>query len=214
MAVRKPAGTWLVGVALCAALVAATETPYVDPWDVTTEAAAAAAVARLGSKHALAVSGEVLEVLGLDVATGGGAIGIVANVQELRQALSDLGASETELEVTVDLPADVLFDFDKSGIRPDAAAALAKLATVIRAYPGGTVLVEGHTDARGDDGYNEKLSQRRAQSVKTWLIDREAIGAASMTTAGKGEREPVASNDDDAGRQKNRRVRAVIRKTP
>ena len=210
---RKPAACWIVGVVLCASLVAATETPYVDPWDVATETAAEAAVARLGGQHALAVSGEVLDVPGLDVATGGGAIGIVASVQELRQALRDLGASETDLEVTVDLPADVLFDFDKSEIRTDAATALARLATVIRGYPGGAVLVEGHTDAAGNDDYNEKLSQRRAESVKAWLVDREAIGAESMTTAGKGEREPVASNDDDAGRQKNRRVRAVIRKS-
>lgn len=209
---RRLAACWFVGVALCASLFAAAEVEYVDPWDVATEAAAEAAVASMRDKRALTVSGKVLDVMGLDLAAGGGAIGIVANVQELRQALTDLGASETELEVTVDLPADVLFDFDKSEIRPDAAAALAKLATVIRGYPGGTVLVEGHTDAAGNDDYNEKLSQRRAESVKTWLVDREAIGAESMTTEGKGEREPVASNDDDAGRQKNRRVRAVIRK--
>lgn len=210
---RKFAGCWIVGVALCAANVAAAETGYVDPWDVTTEIAAEAAVARMRGELAVTVSGKVLDVMGLDVAAGGGAIGIVANVQELRQALSDLGASETELEVTVDLPADVLFDFDKAEIRPDAAAALANLATVIRAYPGGRVLVEGHTDAAGNDDYNQKLSQGRAESVKAWLIDRESIAADSMTTEGKGEREPVASNDDDAGRQKNRRVRAVIRKS-
>ena len=123
-----------------------------------------------------------------------------------------LGAQETDLEVRVDLPADVLFDFDKAEIRPDASQALAQLATVIRAYPSGRVELGGHTDAKGDDTYNQKLSERRADAVKRWLVDKEAIEAGRLATRGWGEKRPVASNDDDAGRQRNRRVEVVIRK--
>jgi outer membrane protein OmpA-like peptidoglycan-associated protein len=126
--------------------------------------------------------------------------------------MRDLGATETDLEVRVELPADVLFDFDKADIRSDAAQALAQLATLIRAYPSGSATLEGHTDSKGDDAYNQRLSERRAESVKRWLVEREGIAADRLTPKGWGERKPVAGNEDDAGRQRNRRVEVVIRK--
>ena len=128
--------------------------------------------------------------------------------------MQDLGATETPIEVRVDLPADVLFDFDKATIRPDAAQALARLATVIRGFPSAQVLLEGHTDSMGNDAYNLSLSQRRAEAVKTWLTGKESLAAAPLKTQGFGESKPVASNDTEQGRQKNRRVTAVIRKQP
>lgn len=179
--------------------------PYAGAWDSATQAAAEAAVAKLGAKRALDVVPSVLEIRGLQS-------GIVSTVQEVRQAMQDLGATETDLEVRVELPADVLFDFDKADIRSDAATALAQLATLIRAYPAGSATLEGHTDAKGDDAYNQRLSERRAESVKRWLVEREGIEAARLTPRGWGERKPVAGNDDDAGRQRNRRVEVVIRK--
>jgi outer membrane protein OmpA-like peptidoglycan-associated protein len=112
----------------------------------------------------------------------------------------------------VELPADVLFDFDKADIRSDAASALAQLATLIRAYPSGSATLEGHTDSKGDDAYNQRLSEQRAGSVKRWLVEREGIDAGRLTPRGWGERKPVAGNEDDAGRQRNRRVEVVIRK--
>jgi outer membrane protein OmpA-like peptidoglycan-associated protein len=183
----------------------AAEVPFSDPWAPATEAAAEAAAARLGVKRALDLVPSVLQIQGL-------ASGIVATVQQVRQAMQSLGAEETNLEVRVSLPADVLFDFDKADIRADAAQALAQLATVIRAYPSGRVDLEGHTDSKGDDAYNQRLSLRRADSVKVWLAEREGIAAARFATRGAGESKPVASNDDDAGRQKNRRVEVVIHK--
>jgi outer membrane protein OmpA-like peptidoglycan-associated protein len=166
---------------------------------------ASAALVLLGVKRALDLVPSVLQIQGL-------ASGIVATVQQVRQAMQSLGAEETNLEVRVSLPADVLFDFDKADIRADAAQALAQLATVIRAYPSGRVDLEGHTDSKGDDAYNQRLSLRRADSVKVWLAEREGIAAARFATRGAGESKPVAGNDDDAGRQKNRRVEVVIHK--
>jgi outer membrane protein OmpA-like peptidoglycan-associated protein len=178
---------------------------FTDPYAPDTEAAAEAAVARLGPNRAINVVPSILNIVGLQS-------GIVADVQNLQQAMRDLGAQETNLEITVDLPADVLFDFDKSDIRPDAAAALAKLAVIVRAQPKGHTRIEGHTDSKGDDAYNQKLSERRAESVKSWLVTKEGLESSRMTTKGWGEAKPVAPNDTDANRQKNRRVQAIIEK--
>jgi outer membrane protein OmpA-like peptidoglycan-associated protein len=196
-----------------ASLPADAQTPYAGPWDPATEAAAEAAVARMGTNRSLALRRVVLQIAGLESGIAGTGRGIVATVQEVRQAMKDLGAQETALEVKVDLPADVLFDFDSADVRPDAAQALAQLATVIRAYPAGRVQIEGHTDAKGNDAYNQRLSERRAASVKSWLTEREAIPADQLTTRGAGESRPVADNATDAGRQRNRRVEVVIQKS-
>lgn len=191
----------------------AADTPYAaGPWDPATEAAAEAAVARLGARRALDVTPTVLNIAGLTTGVTGAGTGVVATVQQVRQAMQDLGAKETDLEVHVELPADVLFDFDKSDIRADAASALAKVATIIRAYPAGSATLEGHTDSKGDNAYNQRLSERRAESVRRWLAEKERIDVAKLTARGWGKRRPVAGNDTDQGRQKNRRVEVVIRK--
>jgi outer membrane protein OmpA-like peptidoglycan-associated protein len=191
----------------------AAQAPYPDAWDPAAVSAAEAAVARLGAKRSLDVRASVLAITGLPLSLSGGGTGVVATVQQVRQAMQDLGATETALEVRVDLPADVLFDFDKAIIRPDAAQALTRLATVIRAYPRGRTRLEGHTDSAGNDRYNDALSKRRADAVKAWLVQKEGLAAGRLEASGFGERRPVAANDTDEGRQKNRRVSALIRKS-
>ena len=189
------------------AVILALLVAYDDPWAPATEAAAEAAVARLGpTRDAVNIVPTVLNIVGLE------ALGVSGSVQALQQAMRDLGAQETALEITVDLPADVLFDFDKADIRPDAATALSKLATIIRAQPKGRVRIEGHTDSKGDDAYNQKLSERRAESVRKWLVEKEGLDGARMATKGWGESKPVAPNDTDANRQRNRRVQAIVEK--
>src|SRR3954453_19061985 len=136
-------------LALAAGLAAAEPLPWVDSDDPAAVAAAEGAVARLGPERALALRPTVLAIPALALGTKAGSTGIVASVQQLQQAKRDLGAQETALEVRVELPADVLFDFDRPEIRLDAAAALANLATIIAAYPQGSVELGGHTDAKG-----------------------------------------------------------------
>ncbi len=200
----RGAGAVALWIAPCLAVAA--DAPYAaGPWDPATEAAAAAAVARLGARRFVAIEATIVNVIGLTS-------GVTASVQQVRQAMQDLGAKETDLEVHVELPADVLFDFDKADIRADAASALAKVATIIRAYPDGTATLEGHTDSKGDDAYNRRLSERRAESVRRWLAEKERVDGSKLTARGFGESRPVATNDTDAGRQKNRRVEVVIRK--
>lgn len=191
---------------------------YDDPWSPATEQAAEAAVAKLGAARAVAlvpatrtVAGTELKVSGLALGTGSAALGVQGKVQDLATALRDLGADETDLEVRIELPADVLFDVDKSDIRADAAQALKQLATVIRSYSGPVRLI-GHTDSDGSDAHNLALSQRRAESVRAWLVARGDIPAARLATAGEGESRPAAANDTAANKQRNRRVEVIVRK--
>lgn len=129
-----------------------------------------------------------------------------------------LTVQESPKELRLYLAADVLFDFDKSTIRPDAAQALYKVATIIRAKSKGVVRVEGHTDSKGVAAYNARLSEQRAESVKAWLVSKGALNAASLVTHGYGAADPVVPNsrpdgsDDPSGRQRNRRVEIVISK--
>ncbi len=118
----------------------------------------------------------------------------------------------------IELAADVLFDFDKADIRPDAAATLTEAAELIRQKSRGPVRVEGHTDGKGGDAYNQKLSERRAAAVAQWLKNRGGLKSTEFRTVGFGAHQPVAPNqkpdgsDDPEGRQKNRRVSLVIGK--
>ncbi|MBV1799591.1 OmpA family protein [Siccirubricoccus sp. G192] len=109
---------------------------------------------------------------------------------------------------------DVLFDFDKSELRPDAATALGRVAEIIRDRRPRAVRIIGHTDSIGTDDYNEALSRRRAQAVEQWLASNGG-GLPPLQVEGRGEREPVAPNtvdgrDNPEGRQKNRRVEVLL----
>lgn len=136
-------------------------------------------------------------------------------VETTRTLLSELNARRSDGVIVIDLPADVLFDFDKATIRPDAEPALARAAELLKSYPRAQVSIGGHTDAKGDDAYNEGLSLRRARAVADRL---QGPAGRPLKAEGFGERRPVAPNvrpdgaDDPAGRQKNRRVE--IRITP
>lgn len=135
-------------------------------------------------------------------------------LEQTRALLAELKAQPTPQQaISIDLPADVLFDFDKAQLRPDAAPAIAKSAELIRSYPRAPITVIGHTDAKGSDAYNDALSLRRAQAVAQAL---EQQAGRQAETRGMGERQPVVLNttpdgrDDPQGRQLNRRVQILI----
>ncbi len=131
-------------------------------------------------------------------------------------ALTNVREGPKELRLT--LAADILFDFDKSTIRPDCKTALDRVAEIIRSKSAGVVSIEGFTDSKGAADYNLRLSNARAESVKNWMIEREGLRGAEFTTRGFGATRFVAPNtkpdggDDPAGRQKNRRVEIVVQK--
>ena len=103
------------------------------------------------------------------------------------------------------IQADALFDFDKSVLRPDGRKSIDDALAKLRGVDLELVIATGHTDSRGTDAYNQRLSERRAATVKEYLVSK-GIPASKVTTIGKGESQPVATNKTDEGRQKNRRV--------
>ncbi|HET9484405.1 MAG TPA: OmpA family protein [Xanthomonadales bacterium] len=203
----------VVAFALASALACSAHAAgYADPDGADTEAAANAAVAALGTNPARAIVPTVRTIAALQQGAAAGSRALAATVKDLHGAMKALEGEETELEVRIELPADVLFDVDRADIRPDAAAALTDLATVVRAWTGPVRLV-GHTDSDGSDAHNLALSQRRAEAVKRWLVEHAAIDAGRFVTEGLGETAPRAANDTPAGKQANRRVEVVVRKS-
>jgi outer membrane protein OmpA-like peptidoglycan-associated protein len=172
---------------------ASAQTKYADADSPTVQAAA-----RQALPHA-----KVLDIVG--VSSG------------IQGVLQDLGAKITEHEVRIELDADVLFDFDKYNLRPEAADSLRKVGEVAKSYGTAPLTIEGHTDGMGSHTHNMKLSDDRAASVKNWLVQNAGVPASRITTRGWGETKPVAPNknpngsDNPAGRQQNRRVEITIR---
>ena len=148
----------------------------------------------------------------------GKVLDLVFRVEDMGGKVQSLEVKESATEVRIDLAADVLFDFDKADILPKAQSTLKQAADIVREKAKGTVRLEGHTDAMGSDSHNQKLSERRAESVKSWFIEKEGLRNMTFVTQGYGASRPVALNkkpdgsDDPDGRQKNRRVEIVISK--
>ena len=109
----------------------------------------------------------------------------------------------------VTLAADVLFDFDKAVLKSEGKSKLDDLANRIKGINLEVVIAIGHTDSIGSDAYNQKLSVRRAESVKSYLVSK-GVEPNRIYTEGKGEKQPVASNKTKDGRQKNRRVEIEV----
>jgi outer membrane protein OmpA-like peptidoglycan-associated protein len=133
--------------------------------------------------------------------------------ERLRQQLNSiLETRETARGLIVNI-SDVLFDFNKYTLKPGAREKMAKVSGILLAYPGLTIKVEGYTDSIGSDEYNLKLSEQRADSVRDYLV-QQAVPPGAVTALGLGKADPVASNDNPAGRQRNRRVELVVSGSP
>jgi outer membrane protein OmpA-like peptidoglycan-associated protein len=149
----------------------------------------------------------------------GGAAGAIIGHQmdqqakEIDQSIPGAKVERVGEGIEVTFESGLLFDFDSDRIRPDAAANLNELARSLNKFPNSNIMIVGHTDSRGDDAYNMALSQRRANSAAAYLR-AQGVPAARLTTAGRGESEPVASNDTEAGMQQNRRVEIAIYASP
>ncbi len=136
---------------------------------------------------------------------------------ELYNALSQMegkfASIRRDARGTIVSLADILFDFDKATLRRDVEFNLVKISTILNQFSEMNVLVEGHTDAIGTDEYNLDLSKRRAQAVQDFLIS-QGVDAKRLSAEGYGESRPVADNETEEGRQKNRRVDLVIQDAP
>ncbi|HEU4627324.1 MAG TPA: OmpA family protein [Steroidobacteraceae bacterium] len=131
---------------------------------------------------------------------------------ELQRQIDELNARPTDRGLVVTL-GDVLFTSGQADLKTGATGNLNKLVAFLNEYPNRTVMIEGYTDSVGSEDYNQGLSQRRADSVKAYLVG-QGIGSVRLVAAGKGENAPVAGNDSAAGRQQNRRVEVIINTPP
>jgi outer membrane protein OmpA-like peptidoglycan-associated protein len=123
-----------------------------------------------------------------------------------------LQAKATNRELVLTL-GDMVFASGKADLKPGATTTLDKLVAFLNQYPDRTVLIEGYADSVGDGPYNQRLSERRADSVKSYLIG-QGIGSRRLSASGMGESDPVGDNDSQSGRQQNRRVEMVISNPP
>jgi len=131
---------------------------------------------------------------------------------ELQRQIDELQAKVTDRGLVLTL-GDVLFTSGKADLKAGATGTLNKLIAFLNKYPDRTVMIEGYTDSVGSDDYNQGLSQRRADAVRSYLVG-QGIGTERLAALGKGESEPVAGNDSALGRQQNRRVAVIIDNPP
>lgn len=136
----------------------------------------------------------------------------------LTGGISGLSAIETDLGTAFRLSSDILFDFDKAELKPEATPVLEELLAAIQQKQPKQIQIHGHTDSKGSYSYNLNLSQRRAETVAVWL-SQHGVDSHLFSVAGFGESKPIAPNnkpngeDDPEGRQKNRRVDVLLSNT-
>jgi outer membrane protein OmpA-like peptidoglycan-associated protein len=139
---------------------------------------------------------------------------------EIQRAQQELQNQQSGRSLSMNLSGDVLFDYDKAALKPQAEEALKKVAVVLSQFPESMVTVEGYTDSKGGKSVNMQLSQARADAVKDWLVKNGNVPEASITAKGFGEQNPAAANknpdgsDNPAGRALNRRVSIIVEKPP
>jgi outer membrane protein OmpA-like peptidoglycan-associated protein len=150
----------------------------------------------------------------LGAAVGGAAGGFIGNYMDKQAAemQRDLKGAEVQrigegIKITFD--SGILFDIDKSDLRPVSKTNLTELAKILNKYPDTNILIEGHTDDTGSEEHNQTLSKDRAQSVALNLATVE-VKSSRFSIAGYGETQPIVANDTTEGRQKNRRVDIAV----
>jgi outer membrane protein OmpA-like peptidoglycan-associated protein len=155
------------------------------------------------------IGGKKGALIGLGVgALAGGSVGLYLDKQkkELEQIAE---VKRTENGLLVQMKNDILFDTGSDGVKAEGVSELAKVGDILAKYGDDRVRIEGHTDSAGDAKYNQQLSERRANAVKTVLLSR-GVQESQIVVVGLGEAKPVADNGTSDGRAKNRRVELHI----
>jgi outer membrane protein OmpA-like peptidoglycan-associated protein len=150
----------------------------------------------------------------IGAAVGGVAGGFIGNYMQKQaqeiDAIPDAEVERREEGLVVLFPGDLLFDTGSSALSAGAYQRMRSLADTLKRYPDTNIVVKGHTDSTGDESYNLRLSEERADNVRRYLV-AEGVGAHRATAIGYGEAFPMTSNSTPAGRQQNRRVEIEIR---
>ena len=149
-------------------------------------------------------------------AAAGAGVGAYMDRQE-NQLREGLQGSRIEVDrrgddIVLNMPSSVTFGFDSTQLTSQAQSALNEVSNVLRQYTDTRVNIAGYTDSTGDANYNQRLSERRAQSVGNYL-GQNGVSSSRLNPVGYGENQPVASNNSDAGRAKNRRVEITLTPT-
>ena len=145
----------------------------------------------------------------------GGAAGAIIGHQmdqqakELSQNIPGATVARVGEGIAVTFASGLLFAFDSDQILPAAGTNLTELAKSLQRYPDSQLLIVGHTDSKGDDAYNQRLSERRSAAAAAYLA-AQGVDRSRLAASGKGESEPIATNDTDAGQAQNRRVEVAI----
>ncbi|HMG12052.1 MAG TPA: OmpA family protein [Gemmatimonadaceae bacterium] len=145
----------------------------------------------------------------------GGAAGAIIGHQmdqqakELSQSIPGATVARVGEGIAVTFASGLLFAFDSDQILPAAGTNLTELAKSLQRYPDSQLLIVGHTDSKGDDAYNQRLSERRSAAAAAYLA-AQGVDRSRLAASGKGESEPIATNDTDAGQAQNRRVEVAI----
>ncbi|AFM05113.1 outer membrane protein/peptidoglycan-associated (lipo)protein [Bernardetia litoralis DSM 6794] len=162
----------------------------------------------VASKKNTAAGGAIGAVVG---GAAGAAIGAYMDKQakKIEEEVEDAKVIRVEEGINLTFDSGILFGFDKSDLNTGAKQSITKLSKVLNEYPDTRLTIQGHTDSKGDDNYNRTLSSKRANAVRDYLV-ANGVKSNRLNTVAYGETSPVASNDTEAGRAKNRRVEVII----
>ena len=171
--------------------------------------AGAAAGAAIGNANGSTAKGAII-----GAAVGGTAGAIIGHqmdqqAKEIKQGIPGAVVERVGEGLQVTFESGLLFPYDSDVLTAAARQNLATLASSLDKYPNTNIMVVGHTDSNGSDSYNMSLSERRANAAVNYLVSR-GVDRSRLRAAGRGETEPVASNESDVGRQQNRRVEVAI----
>lgn len=141
----------------------------------------------------------------------GAAIGAYMDKQakKIDEEVKDAEVVRVEEGIQLTFDSGILFGFDKFDLNSSSKESITKLSKILNEYPDTRLTIQGHTDSKGDDNYNRQLSAQRADAVRDYLI-ANGVKGGRLNTVAYGESEPIASNDTEAGRAKNRRVEVII----
>lgn len=150
----------------------------------------------------------------IGAAVGGTTGAIIGNkmdkqAEEIKNTVPDAKVERVGEGIVVEFSSNILFGFDQSSLSNDAKVNLDKLVTVLNHYPDTDIEIQGHTDSRGSESYNQTLSEKRASEVNSYLLQK-GIAGTRMKIKGFGETLPKYDNDTEEGRAQNRRVEFLI----
>lgn len=161
-----------------------------------------------------AASGSTAKGAIIGAAVGGAAGAIIGDImdrqaRELEREIEGATVERVGEGIQVTFESGLLYDFDSDRLRPAARENLAALARSLQAHPGENLVIVGHTDSVGSVVYNQRLSERRAESAASYLV-AQGVNRDRIATTGLGETEPLADNSTESGRQENRRIEVAI----